>query len=158
MSSPDSGYDRPRPFLVDRMRAIDRAVTRRVGMALPVEVAQRVSAPHMRLMAEVPPAGIRPSQLAERLGVSRSAVSQLVGYLERAGLLERSVDVSDRRAEVVRQTDRAGAAQRAARRTIVEIEHAWQERLGADRFAVLRDALDELERWSAERRSGSASE
>ena len=149
MSSPESNYDRPRPFLVDRMRAIDRAVTRQVGMALPPEVAQRVSAPHMRLMAEVPPGGIRPSQLAERLGVSRSAVSQLVGYLERADLLERTVDASDRRAELVRQTARAAAAQRAARQTIEAIEHAWQARLGADRFVVLRDALDELERWSA---------
>jgi DNA-binding MarR family transcriptional regulator len=149
MSSPESNYDRPRPFLVDRMRAIDRAVTRQVGMALPAEVAQRVSAPHMRLMAEVPPGGIRPSQLAERLGVSRSAVSQLLAYLERAGLVERTVDTSDRRAELVRQTARAGAAQRAARRTIEQIERAWQDRLGADTFALLRDTLDELERWSA---------
>lgn len=148
MSSPDSAYDRPRAFLVDRMRAIDRAVTRQVGLALPPDVAGRVSAPHMRLMAEVPPGGIRPSQLAERLGVSRSAVSQLVGYLERAGLLERGVDASDGRAELVRQTARAGAAQRTARRTIEQIERAWQDRLGAQRFAVLRDALDDLERWS----------
>jgi DNA-binding MarR family transcriptional regulator len=147
MSSPFDP-DRPRAFLVDRMRAIDRAVTRQVGMALPPAIAGRVSTPHMRLMAEVPPGGIRPSQLADRLGVTRSAVSQLVSYLERVGLLERTADETDRRAELVRQTARAASAQRAARQTIAQIERTWSDRLGAETFNVVEAALDDLQRWS----------
>jgi DNA-binding MarR family transcriptional regulator len=148
MSSPRIDSDRPRTFLVDRMRAIDRAVTRQVRLALPDAVAGHVSTPHMRLMAEVPPAGIRPSQLAERLGVTRSAVSQLIGSLEQSGLLERTVDATDRRADLVRQTAKAGIAQRAARDTIEEIERTWSDRLGAERFATLQRALEDLYQWS----------
>lgn len=149
MSIPSDELDRPQTFLVDQMRAIDRAVTRHVGRSLPADVGTRVSVSHMRLMAEVPPQGIRPSQLAARLGVSRSAVSQLVRYLESAGLLERVTDTSDGRAELVRQTERAAKAQRVARKTIVAVEALWSERLGAETFAVLRRALAELERWSS---------
>jgi DNA-binding MarR family transcriptional regulator len=104
----------------------------------------------MRLMAEVPPRGIRPSELADRLGVTRSAVSQLVDYLERLGLLERTADATDRRAALVRQTASASSAQRVARQTIARIEQSWSDRLGAEAFAVLEQALEELRRWSLE--------
>jgi len=45
------------------------------------------------------------SELAERLGVSLPATSQLVGDLSRAGLLERSEDPHDRRVTRVRLPD-----------------------------------------------------
>jgi len=148
MSTPISAGRPTRQFLVDRMRAIDRAVTRRVGSALPPDIAAQVSVAHMRLMAEVPPEGIRPSHLAARLGVSRSAVSQLIHQLEARDLLERGRDETDRRAELVRQTKRAGRGQASARRAIVAIEASWTVRLGADRMALLEEILNDLEDWT----------
>ncbi|MBQ9942539.1 MAG: MarR family transcriptional regulator [Christensenellaceae bacterium] len=50
-----------------------------------------------KLEKETPDGGVTISSLAEGLGVSRSAVSQLVGQLEKKGLLRRETSLQDRR-------------------------------------------------------------
>jgi len=138
--------DGPRPFLNDRMRGIDLAVTVRVHQALKKHGAEGLGIPHARLMADLGPGG-RQSELARRLGVTKAAVGQLVAALEERGFVERTADPKDGRAQIVRPTARAEAAFRIARRELDRIEAEWVELLGEARFKALAKSLESLDAW-----------
>jgi DNA-binding MarR family transcriptional regulator len=145
-----AGADRPRDFLNDLMRAIDREVTRQAALAVERSGIRGLTAAHGRLMAEVEPTGTRPSQLAARLGVTKAAVGQLVDKLEKKGLVVRAPDPEDGRAVIVRPTEKAKMAYQTARKAIVAIETEWRERLGDARTGALERALLGLKAWSEE--------
>ncbi|MGM0557206.1 MAG: MarR family winged helix-turn-helix transcriptional regulator [Myxococcota bacterium] len=60
---------------------------------------------HTRLLPHVDLEGTRVTELAQRLGVTKQAVSQLVRDMERMGALERVPDPSDGRAKLVKFAD-----------------------------------------------------
>ena len=140
------GADRPRDFLNDLMRAIDREVTRQAAAAVDRSGIRGLTAAHGRLMAELEPAGTRPSQLAARLGVTKAAVGQLLEKLEKRGLVVRAPDPEDGRALIVRPTEKAKVAYQTARKAIVEIETEWRDRLGDARVDALERTLLNLKR------------
>jgi DNA-binding MarR family transcriptional regulator len=88
--------------------------------------------------------GMRPGEVADLAGLSKQAVNDTLGELERAGYIERHPDPGDGRARIVRLTDRGRELQRAAHETSRTLERAWSESLGEERFAVLRETLQEM--------------
>src|SRR5215218_9176008 len=90
------------------------------------------------------PQGARPSDLATRLRISKQALNYLLGELERLGYLERRPDPEDLRAKRIALTSRGIAAVDAIRAAVADVEIAWAERLGPERFAALRELLLEL--------------
>lgn len=88
--------------------------------------------------------GLRPSQLAERRGITKQSVNDLLGHLERQGYLSRVSDPDDGRARVIRLSAKGWRLQR----TIYAEAGAAQERiaeiLGQRRFAQLRSSLEVL--------------
>jgi DNA-binding MarR family transcriptional regulator len=60
---------------------------------------------HTRLFPHIDLDGTRATELAERLNISKQAISQLVSDLERMGVLERVPDPDDGRAKLVRFAD-----------------------------------------------------
>ena len=146
--------DRSREFLNDLMRAIDREVTRQAALAVERSGIRDLTAAHGRLMAELEPAGTRPSQLAARLGVTKAAVGQLVDKLEKKGLVVQSQDPEDGRAVIVRPTEKAKLAYQSARKAIMAIETEWRVRLGGARAAALERTLLSLKAWSEESACG----
>lgn len=85
--------------------------------------------------------GLRPSQLADHLGITKQSVNDLLGHLERQGYLGRVPDPADGRARVIRLTSKGLQLQatihdeaRAAQLRIAEI-------LGPRRFAQLHSSL-----------------
>jgi DNA-binding MarR family transcriptional regulator len=144
MSRP--GYERPRTFITDRMRAIDAAVTARVHDRIQRNRAQKLGIAHARLMADLGP-GARPTELARRLGVTKAAIGQLVNVLERQGLVERSDDPSDGRAQIVRPTARAEKLFQVGRQELDKIEAEWRKVLGPSRLKQLNNSLELLDRW-----------
>jgi DNA-binding MarR family transcriptional regulator len=88
--------------------------------------------------------GVRPSQLADRVGITKQSVNDLLGHLEAHGYLLRVPDSGDGRARVIRLTSRGRrleqtiyAAAGAAQLRIAEI-------LGPRRFAQLHRSLELL--------------
>ena len=82
---------------------------------------------HVGLFRYPTAAGHRPSELADRLQVSKQSVNDLLRDLEARGYLTREGDPTDGRARVVRLTDRGRALEdavhegaRAAQRSIAE--------------------------------------
>lgn len=64
-----------------------------------------LSPAHTRLLPHVELEGTRITELADRLGVTKQAVSQLVDDMEDMGTLERVPDPSDGRAKLVKFSD-----------------------------------------------------
>ncbi len=100
--------------------------------------------PHLNVLLYPGPQGARPSELAERRGMSKQAVNYLLGELERLGYLERRADPHDRRSKRVALTRRGELAGHTMRDAVREIERDWRGQLGPKRFAQLRELLLEL--------------
>ena len=88
--------------------------------------------------------GCRVSELAEKAQVSKQSMAELVVYLEEHGYLVRSPDLSDRRAKIVRLTQRGEEAVRAAELILEEIHREWSTLLSRQRFLELQGILAEL--------------
>ncbi|TDQ54471.1 MarR family winged helix-turn-helix transcriptional regulator [Actinorugispora endophytica] len=88
--------------------------------------------------------GSRLTTLAERSGLTKQAIGELVGDLEEHGYLERVADETDRRAKIIRLTDQGRAARAAAARILAGVEQRWSRLLGSDQAATLRRALEQV--------------
>lgn len=113
---------------------------------------QEVRVAHTRLFPHIDFEGVRPTELAERAGVSKQAVGQLLRDMEEMGMVRRDRDPSDGRAVIVRYTARGLEALRHGMGVLAGLEQELALRLGEDRMARLREdllaldqALDELE-------------
>jgi DNA-binding MarR family transcriptional regulator len=100
--------------------------------------------PHLTVFQYPGPQGARPSELAARLGVSKQALNYLLGELERLGYLERRPDPQDLRSRRIALTRRGEHAIEVIRDAVAEIEHDWEAKLGAKRFAELQGLLREV--------------
>ncbi|HEX6761879.1 MAG TPA: MarR family transcriptional regulator [Gaiellaceae bacterium] len=94
------------------------------------------------------PQGLRPSELATRLRISKQALNYLLGELERLDYLERRPDPDDLRSKRIALTPRGTAAGKVIRKAVAEIEADWARQLGPERFADLRTLLDDLNQIS----------
>ena len=94
------------------------------------------------------PQGLRPSELATRLRISKQALNYLLGELERLDYLERRPDPDDLRSKRIALTPRGTAAGKVIRKAVAEIEADWARQLGPERFAELRTLLDDLNQIS----------
>jgi DNA-binding MarR family transcriptional regulator len=83
---------------------------------------------HHNVMAHVTHDGIRLTELAEKAGVTKQAMSELVIDLERLGYLERTPDPHDGRAKLIAFTDKGRAAVDAAMRAFEQMDGALGER------------------------------
>ena len=88
--------------------------------------------------------GTRLTELAERSGLSKQAVGEVVDDLVRLGHVERISDPEDRRAKIIRLTERGEEAHAAGVEIFEQIESEWAERYGAERVAAMRELLEEL--------------
>jgi DNA-binding MarR family transcriptional regulator len=86
----------------------------------------------------------RANDLAERMGVSRQAVAQVVTTLERGGYVVRVPDPADARAKLICLTKRGRAALKVMRGCAEQAEAEWVAQLGEARVLELRAILLEL--------------
>ena len=96
---------------------------------------------HLNIFQYPGPQGARPTELATRLRISKQALNYLLGELERLDYLERRPDPDDLRSKRVALTRRGTSAIGVIRVAVGEVETAWAQQLGPERFAQLRDLL-----------------
>ena len=99
---------------------------------------------HLSVLQYPGPDGMRPSDLAVQLGMSKQALNYLLGELERLGYLERRPDPDDLRSKRIALTERGTAAIGVIREAVDEVETIWAQQLGQKRFGQLRSLLQEL--------------
>lgn len=88
--------------------------------------------------------GARPSVLAQRSGVTKQAMSQLIHELETRGYVEQVPDPADTRAKIVRLSKRGVALRQACFLARKEIQSLAAETLGKTRLAQLQQDLARL--------------
>ena len=147
-----------RPTEDDVPPALGRAV-RAMSTTLLDKVAGRgfagMTPAFASLMPLLDPTGVRPSTLAQRSGVTKQAMSQLVRELEARGYVEQVPDELDTRAKLVRLTERGVALHAACAEVRLELHAIAVARLGKARVSRLRQDLLELADALEQARAGS---
>lgn len=92
---------------------------------------------HHHVMAHVTHDGVRLTELADKAGITKQAMSELVTDLERLGYLQRSTDPRDRRAKIIEFTHKGRAAVQSAAQAFEHMHAA----IGEEPVAALRPAL-----------------
>jgi DNA-binding MarR family transcriptional regulator len=145
----------PPPFALDPMRRIDRAVHRELEALMAEEGFPEVRVAQLAALAHIPRGdGIRMTELAELMQVTKGAATQIVAHLERHGYVERIRDPLDGRGVIVRPTPAAERGYEVARARLADVESAWQRRVGNVRWATFRAVLDEIAAWQERGRPG----
>lgn len=97
-----------------------------------------------RLMGSLTNEGLRLSELADRLGITKQSVSQLVDDLEAEGYVARTPDPTDGRAKLVVFGPHGTESLPAAWQALQATDDRVREVLGGQGMQVLRDALERL--------------
>ena len=100
--------------------------------------------PHIAVMQFPGPDGVRPGTLAERAGMSKQAMNQLLRSLEGLGYIVRSDASDEGRTRIVRFTKRGRAAYSKVYDILRDIEHEWSAELGSRHFAQLKELLSRV--------------
>ena len=131
------------------MRLPWEAVHRRMLEALRDNGFDDIDGPRLAVLLWPGPDGMRPSDLAARMKVTKQALNYLLGDLERLGYLERHPDPDDRRSRRIALTDRGRALVPVIRGAVSSTERDWAASLGEARFAQLTELLAELNEIAA---------
>lgn len=95
----------------------------------------------LRMLSLTPVDGMRVTDLAERVGMTKQALGEFATGLEGLGLLESVRDPSDRRARILRPTAKGRRAVADGEAVIREVEERWRDRVGHERWDLLRETL-----------------
>ena len=138
MSSPIKTQD----MLVGALlRVPAQAIQRRIIHDLNAAGFEELRVPHMAVLQFPGPDGVRPGTLAERAGMSKQAINQLLRSLEGSGYIVRSDAADEGRARIIRLTRRGRAAYSKIHEILREIEREWSSELGPKPFAQLKELL-----------------
>lgn len=138
------------PLLFECARLLDDIAQAEVNR----QAGARLLTPALvRLLPHLSAEGIRPTEIARRIDVSKQAVGQALATLEAHGFVEMVPDDADGRARLVRLTPRGLAAFEHGRGVLAFFEAGLRERLGAARIDGLRETLDRVQavllEWTA---------
>lgn len=95
---------------------------------------------HLAVFSYPLPDGVRPSDLARQLHISRQATNYLVGQLEALGYLERRAGPGNDRRRVY-LTGRGQSVADVIYASLGDLQMQWAREVGDDRFMVFMDVL-----------------
>ncbi len=123
------------------LRVPAQAIQRRLIRNLNAAGFEELTLPHMAVLQFPGPDGARPTTLAERAGMSKQAMNQLLRSLEGLGYIARSDAPDEGRARIIRFTKRGRAAYAKIHDLLRDIEREWIAELGPKDFAQLKALL-----------------
>ena len=123
------------------LRVPAEAIHRRMIRELNAGGFPELRLPHMALLRFPGPDGERPGTLAERAGISKQGMNQLLRSLEGHGYVERSDAPDEGRARAVHLTERGRAAYHKVIDVLRDIEREWSAELGPTDFQRLKELL-----------------
>jgi len=154
--SPVSSPIKTKDMLIGALlRVPAQVIQRRIITELNAAGFEELRVAHMAVLQFPGPDGVRPVLLAERAGMSKQAMNQLLRSLERLDYLVRSDAPDEGRARLVRFTKRGRAAYAKIHDILRDIEREWSIVLGPKRFAELKELLFRV--WESPLARGVAS-
>jgi DNA-binding MarR family transcriptional regulator len=133
------------PLMGALLRMAFETVQRRMLDGLHAAGFDDLDTPHLTVLQYPGPDGMRPSDLAARLRMSKQALNYMLGELERMGYLERRPDPDDLRARRIALTSRGHEMILVIRKAVRATEREWAAALGEDRVEELRSLLVEIQ-------------
>ena len=141
LSQRSSPLKRTQKLIVALLRVPAQAIHRRFINELNAAGFEELRVPHMAVLQFPGPDAVRPGTLAERAGMSKQAMNQLLRSLERLGYIVRSDSPDEGRARIIRFTERGHAAYSKVHDILRDIEREWTAELGPTYFAQLKQLL-----------------
>jgi len=142
---PKSSRQEPKDLLIGALlRVPAEAIHRRIIKDLNAGGFEELRLPHIAVLQFPGPDGVRPSTLAERAGISKQAMNQLLRSLEGLGYIMRSDAPHEGRMRIVWFTKRGHAAYAKIHDILRDIEREWSAELGSRDFARLKELLSRV--------------
>lgn len=126
------------------LRVPAQAIHRRIIQDLNAAGFDDLRLSHIAVLQFPGPDGVRPGTLAERAGMSKQAMNQLLRSLEGLGYIVRSDAPDEGRARIIRFTKRGHAAYLKIHDILRNIEREWSAELGLKDFAQLKELLSRV--------------
>jgi DNA-binding MarR family transcriptional regulator len=98
----------------------------------------------IRFLTLTPEEGMRVTDLAKRLGMTKQSLGEFASVLEQQGLLESVSDPGDRRVRILRPTARGRKVAALSDRAIRAMEARWRDDIGPRRWDAMRRTLLEI--------------
>lgn len=132
------------PLLSTLTRQAHLIIRRRVLADVQAAGFTDLTPAHLYVFQLPGPDGLRPTELAARMNMTKQATNHLLSGLEARGYLERVNTEGDGRAKVLRLTARGRGVAKAMQDSSRRLEHAWARRIGRPALERLRRELAEL--------------
>ncbi|HUP72452.1 MAG TPA: MarR family transcriptional regulator [Acidimicrobiales bacterium] len=139
MSRPPAG-----PFIGSMSRLLWQWVRREIHAEVVAAGFHDLNPAHVAIFRNPTPDGMRPSELADEMQITKQSVNELLGHLERQGYLVRDPDPSDSRSRRIRLTDLGRRVEDVTWRAAGRAERTAAQLLGEDRVQELRRTLADL--------------
>jgi DNA-binding MarR family transcriptional regulator len=142
MSSPIPFPEHPPLIaLVDRAnRALQADMVRQAHDRGYPEVKQA----HNAVFSTLGGGGARASEMAERAGITRQSMGEIIRDMVGLGLLEMQTDPADRRAKLVTYTPAGIELTAGGYQHILDQEARFAEELGSEAYALVRTGLERI--------------
>ena len=134
----------PRPYTQSLLLAAYQKTAQELLHAFEAAGHGHIRHKHGAVFANLDSAGTRPSVLADRAGMTRGAMGELVDELEQLGYVERTADPADRRAKLIVARDSAREVIAIVVRVNEALERRYRRELGANGYRTLRRSLERL--------------
>jgi DNA-binding MarR family transcriptional regulator len=142
-TSPASEQNPRRPFLGALLRIAYQATREHQLKALRAHGFGDLNQALLNVMVYPHPDGVRPSDLAERINMTKQATNYLLGQLEALGYIERRAQKGSSR-RLVYLTRRGWQSIDLHRAAVLEVEAQWAKAIGQKRFNAFKETLAQL--------------
>ena len=138
------GIEGRRPYIGSRMRIGLQWVRDYVYASVVAAGFEDLGRFHVGMFQYPTADGVRPTELAESLQITKQSVNGLLRDMEARGYLTLVPDPSDGRARIIRLTAEGHALEQVTHEAARAASEAFAQVLGARRYAALYAALDEI--------------
>lgn len=132
------------PPLTVLLEAVSRSVIRRLAEQLQTKGHDLITEPHLVLLGNLDCGSTHAAQIAQRMGISRQAVSKTLREMQSMGYLSLEDDPARGNQKLVVMTERGRQLAITAREELGSIEAALSKQIGAREMVALRLGLEQI--------------
>lgn len=132
------------PMIGARLRHPLRLLSEQVARDVLAAGFEDIRPPHFTVFQHLDAEGSRLTTIAARASITKQSVAALVDELEAMGYIARFPDPDDKRARIIRRTDKGWALEVVARTSVGAFEDAWRARVSEEEWQAFTRVLNAL--------------
>jgi DNA-binding MarR family transcriptional regulator len=132
------------PFIGGLTRLVWQWVRGEIHAAVVAAGYDDLNPAHVAVFRNPSVEGMRPSEVADEMQITKQSVNELLGHLERRGYLAREPDPADSRSRRIRLTDQGRELEDVVTQAAADAERKAAGLIGDDRMHELRTTLADL--------------